>query len=76
MRPPPQLLLLLAVVVGVLEPNKACLTRDTGISVPYYASLFLQVLLRSNCYCNGTLAFLCRMKLVWRNLLSKQFRYS
>ena len=41
----PQLLLLLAVVVGVLEPNKACLTHDTGISVPYHAALALQVVL-------------------------------
>ena len=41
----PQLLLLVVVVVGVFEPNKACLTRDTGISVPYYAALALQVVL-------------------------------
>ena len=50
----PQLLLLLAEVVVVLDPNKAWNSRDTGISVPYYATLFLQVVFGPNCYSNGT----------------------
>ena len=49
---------MLLVVVGVLDPSKAWNPRDTGISVLYYATLFLQVLLRPSCYSTGTLALL------------------
>ena len=45
-------------VVGVLDPNKAWNSRDTGISVPYYAALALQVVLGSSCYSIGTPALL------------------
>ena len=73
----PQLLLLLAVVVGVLDPNKAWNSRDTGISVPYYAALALQVVLGPICYSTGTLAFtLWSRKLVWQNLSITQINYS
>ena len=67
----PQLLLLLAVVVGVLDPNKAWNSRDTGISVPYYAALALQVVLGSSCYSIGTPALLSGVETrlaSWRNL--------
>ena len=49
---------MLLVVVGILDPSKAWNHRDTGISVLYYAALFLQVVLEPSCYSNGTLALL------------------
>ena len=75
----PQLLLLLAVVVGVLDPNKAWNSRDTGISVPYYAALALQVVLGSSCYSIGTPALLSGVETrlaSWRDLLITEIRYS
>ena len=56
--PPP----LLAVVVGILAPNKACLSCDTGISVPYHALLALQVVLRPQ---------LLLHRHLWRTLCSR-----
>ena len=67
----PQLLLLLAVVVGVLDPNKAWNSRDTGVTVPYYATLALQVVLGSSCYSIGTPALLSGVETrlaSWRDL--------
>ena len=65
----PQLLLLLAVVVGILAPNKALLSHDTGISVPYHTLLALQVVLRPQLlqHRHPCLTLWSR-KLVWQNL--------
>ena len=55
-QPTPQWLLL--VVVGVLDPFKAWIHRDSGVPVLYYCTFFLLGVLGPSCYSTDTLALL------------------
>ena len=46
------------VVVGVLDPFKAWIHRDSGVPVLYYCTFFLQGVLGPSCCSTGTLALL------------------